>query len=102
MALSNLQKERCLCVPAPSHQRRNLVSRNRTEFGALEMVDPTKIEDALDSIAWSINEHSGYSDARWRILRDDYLSIDLSFDLTDYGERLLAACEPIDPSARPD
>lgn len=98
VALSNLVKERCLCVPAPTHQRWRLVSRARSEFGDLELVDPAKIEDALNDVAWSINEHSGHSDARPGFLRDGYNPIDLSFDLTDFGARLLAACEPSDPT----
>lgn len=93
VVLSNLVKDRCLCVPAPTHRSWRLISRARSEFGDLEMVDPAKIEDALNDVAWAINEHSGHSDARPSLLRDGYHPIDLSFDLTDYGARLLAACE---------
>jgi hypothetical protein len=99
IALSNLVKERCLCVPAPAYRSWRLVSRGRSEFGELELVDPARVEDALNDVAWSINEHAGHSDAQPGLLREDYIPNELSFDLTDYGVRLLAACEPTDTSA---
>lgn len=98
-ALSNLLKERCLCIPVPVHRHRSLISRKRSsDLGSFEIVDPEKINKALNEVARSINEHSGQSDALPGFLRDDYTPIDLNFDLTDYGARLLAACEPNDPA----
>lgn len=93
IALSNLIKERCLCIPAPVYERWDVAD----PFSRGTPASPEKLQDALNDIAGSVNEHSGYTAANPKLLRDDMLPTDINFDLTKFGLRLLTACES--PSA---
>ncbi len=90
-ALANLVKERCICVPAPSFSARSLSSGR--EYGNVELVSEAKLQDALEEISSSIDEHSGRPDMLPGLLDANASPVDANYDLTDHGMRLLLACE---------
>lgn len=101
-ALTLLVKERCLCVPAPTFSDRKLTTISRfSDLGPLEMLDASKVEDALNEISASVDEHSGYPGMLPDLLKrettwakDGTFMLESNYGLTSYGERLLEACEP--------
>lgn len=94
IALSNLVRERCLYVPAPSYSNRNLTDGAYTNEGRLEMVSAPKILDALGDLSWALDGQSGRADDSQPLERQDTTPVDLSYDVTEFGLRLLKACEP--------
>lgn len=90
-ALLLLVKEGCIFLPSPTFSYHNLAeSRGGRSDSALDLA---KLEDALNEISWHVDRQSGDRGALADIHNLDVSPISLNYNLTGYGERLLAACQ---------
>ncbi|RWA97590.1 Abi-alpha family protein [Mesorhizobium sp.] len=94
IALANLVRERCLYVPAPSYSDRKLTEQAYAIDGRLEIVSEPRVLDALGDLSWAVDGQSGRADDSQPLEVQDKTPVDLSYDVTEFGLRLLMACEP--------